>query len=213
MTAAGPRSRQRLIDRAAVVGAAQEIARCDGMDAVTMHGVARTLKVTPMALYRHVRDRAELVDCVIDAVNSEVVLPPDDHQAPEEEQLVAVLRTIHRHYAQYRGLAALLLAGGVSATPGSIRISEWVLAQFAAFGVEQRAAAVGYLTFREFFLSNLIPEHEHDGEGAVSALTGSLDTAGPALRATVDVTAEDRLDFALDLFLDWLRHAAGDTQS
>ncbi len=35
-----------------------------GLEALSMRGVARRLGVTPMALYNHVRDKADLVDAV-----------------------------------------------------------------------------------------------------------------------------------------------------
>jgi Bacterial regulatory proteins, tetR family len=48
------------VSREAVLAAALRLADEHGLEAVTMHAVAERLRVTPMALYRHV-DFAELI--------------------------------------------------------------------------------------------------------------------------------------------------------
>ena len=56
------------LDRAQIVGAAIAIADIQGMDAVSMRNVAERLRVTPMALYKHVTNRSQLVDEMLDEV-------------------------------------------------------------------------------------------------------------------------------------------------
>ena len=48
----------------------------EGLDAVTMHAVARQLRVTPMALYRHVDDKNALLDGLVEVLLGECPLPP-----------------------------------------------------------------------------------------------------------------------------------------
>ena len=55
----------RRIDRARVLAEALAMADEQGLDAVTMAGVAERLGVTPMALYRHVANKADLLDGVV----------------------------------------------------------------------------------------------------------------------------------------------------
>src|SRR5215470_8551185 len=63
---AGRGPKQRLsID--AVVQAAIDIADSDGLEAVTMRGVAQRLGVVPMTLYTYVPGKAELLDLMLDA--------------------------------------------------------------------------------------------------------------------------------------------------
>ena len=54
------------IGRDAILAAALKIADDQGLDAVTMHAVARRLQVTPMALYRHVASKAALLDGLVE---------------------------------------------------------------------------------------------------------------------------------------------------
>lgn len=60
-------SRTRL-DRSRVVQAATELADERGLDAASMRGVAERLGVTPMALYKHVDSRSQLIDEMLDAL-------------------------------------------------------------------------------------------------------------------------------------------------
>src|SRR6185369_3226072 len=56
------------ISREAVLAAALRLADEQGLDAVTMHAVARRLQVTPMALYRHVDDKNALLDGLVEVL-------------------------------------------------------------------------------------------------------------------------------------------------
>ncbi len=51
----------------AVVAAATQVADTEGLDAVTMRRVAKTLGVAPMTLYTYVPGKAELLDLMLDA--------------------------------------------------------------------------------------------------------------------------------------------------
>ena len=59
------------ISREAVLAAALRLADEQGLDAVTMHAVARRLQVTPMALYRHVDDKNALLDGLVEMLLTE----------------------------------------------------------------------------------------------------------------------------------------------
>lgn len=55
------------LTRAEIVRAATRLAGEKGADALTMRGVAREMGVSPMALYNHVEDRADLVTAISDS--------------------------------------------------------------------------------------------------------------------------------------------------
>lgn len=64
--------RPKLIDRPEVLRASLAIADEEGLRGVTMPAVARRLHVTPMALYRHVADKDDLLDGVVELLLAEI---------------------------------------------------------------------------------------------------------------------------------------------
>ncbi len=73
MSISPPRPR---LDRTKVVEAAIALADADGLDAVSMRNVADRLGVTPMALYKHVAHRSQLVDEMLDTVLADIATVP-----------------------------------------------------------------------------------------------------------------------------------------
>jgi AcrR family transcriptional regulator len=63
------------LTRPRVVEAAIQHADAAGLEALTMRHLARLLDAAPMALYRHVSSRDDLIDAMIDVVFSEIMLP------------------------------------------------------------------------------------------------------------------------------------------
>jgi AcrR family transcriptional regulator len=63
------------LDREQVVSAALALADEAGLDAVSLRRVADRLGVTPMALYRHVASKDDLLDAMADRLYGELDLP------------------------------------------------------------------------------------------------------------------------------------------
>jgi AcrR family transcriptional regulator len=68
-----PSGRERL-NRDRVLRAAVELADAEGIDAVSMRNLAEHLGVVPMALYKHVANKDELLDGMVDVIVTEI--PP-----------------------------------------------------------------------------------------------------------------------------------------
>lgn len=66
------------LDAARIVRAAVDLADAHGLEAASMRGVAEVLGVTPMALYKHVADRSQLVDEMLDLVVAGIRPTPSD---------------------------------------------------------------------------------------------------------------------------------------
>jgi AcrR family transcriptional regulator len=67
MSRAG-RARPRGLTRRAIVDRALELGDAEGLDAVSLRRLATELGVTPMALYRHVKDKQDLVNAMYEAI-------------------------------------------------------------------------------------------------------------------------------------------------
>jgi AcrR family transcriptional regulator len=111
------------IDRAAVLAASLQLADEQGLAAVTMQSVADRLGVTPMALYRHVANKADLLDGVVESILLEVPLPdPTDDWATRLGALARGTRLAARRHPE---IFPLLLQRA-AATPGARRTRDVV---------------------------------------------------------------------------------------
>lgn len=63
-----PAAGRPALTREAVVARALEIGTAEGLEAVSLRRLAQELGVTPMALYRHVRDKQDLINAMTEVV-------------------------------------------------------------------------------------------------------------------------------------------------
>ena len=96
-----------LINRDAVLTAALELADEQGLEAVTMHAVALRLRVTPMALYRHVDGKSALLDGLVELLLTEHPPPPADDRW--DARLVALATAIRDTARRHPAVFPLLL--------------------------------------------------------------------------------------------------------
>jgi AcrR family transcriptional regulator len=76
---ANPRIETRTpLSGARVLRAAVALADTAGLDGFSMRGLAQELGVVPMALYKHVANKDQLLDGMVDIVFSEIELPPGE---------------------------------------------------------------------------------------------------------------------------------------
>ncbi|MET8847528.1 TetR/AcrR family transcriptional regulator [Amycolatopsis sp. NPDC004625] len=93
--AAGGRER---LNRAKVLRAAVELADGGGFEALTMRRLADRLGVVPMALYKHVADKRELLDGMVDLVFAEVEVPADvDWRTAMHHRATSMRQALLRH--------------------------------------------------------------------------------------------------------------------
>jgi AcrR family transcriptional regulator len=96
-----PRERRERLSRAKVLRAGIELADAEGLDAVTMRQLADRLGVVPMALYKHVADKEDLIDGLVDTLIE--AIPPAPAQPAERyadavrESLLAARAELRRH--------------------------------------------------------------------------------------------------------------------
>lgn len=77
------------LDAELIAATALAIVDAEGLAGFSMRAVARALDVTPMALYHHVRNKADLAALVIDAANAEQPLPSPTGDWREDLWLMA----------------------------------------------------------------------------------------------------------------------------
>src|SRR5436309_6758990 len=92
-------SRRTRLSRARVLEAAVVRADQAGLDAFSMRGLAQELGVVPMALYKHVADKEELLNGMIDTVFSEIEAPSvgQDWRVALRRRAVSTCEALRRH--------------------------------------------------------------------------------------------------------------------
>lgn len=125
--------RPALVSRASVLAAGLAIADEEGLEAVTMGAVAVRLRVTPMALYRHVANKADLLDGIVELLLTELPPPTAGPWTDELEELADAIRaSAHRHPSVFP-----LLLQRPATTPRARRVRDNVYSVLKDAGIEQ----------------------------------------------------------------------------
>jgi AcrR family transcriptional regulator len=140
---AGAQNRQRrALSRDQVVAEALAMISSQGVQALSMRGLAARLGVVPGALYRHVHSKEQLYDLVLDAVLAEVDPQVDDSPgwATQVTELAQRLRAV---LERHPGLASLLKTRD-PLSPHSLTLAEAFLASLRAAGLPGRETALAF---------------------------------------------------------------------
>jgi AcrR family transcriptional regulator len=125
------------LKRERVLEAALTVAEREGFERLSMRLLARELGVSTMALYRHVTNRDDLLDGLVERLLGEVELP--DESLPWDERLrrlASELRALARRRPQLFGLLLRRRAVGEDAT----RAREVALRALRDAGLQSEAA-------------------------------------------------------------------------
>src|ERR1700719_520929 len=156
-----------------VVAAAIDILDREGVDALTIRRVAEACGLSPMGIYRHVRDKDDLLDRVVDAVIGPGL---QDLQAsgPWDQQVADLFRHLRRLLLDHPGVAALCV---LRPTPviGVARFYARILAALAEGGFTGTDAVHAFDTLLMFTFGSVlweIPRTTGTRERLVAAAIG-----------------------------------------
>lgn len=202
-SAASPRRGPQL-DREQVVAAALELVDEDGLESFSIRRLAKRLGVTPMALYWHVADRAELLELVGQRVLAEVVVPPPDGdwRVQLRDLHRALLTTIMRHPN-----TADVLVGRARYGAAGIALFEAILDVLLAAGFTPEAALDAYHSLYLYTLGFTATANrsaafvEAQRAGVAYLLTLPVERFG-AIRAVAPYIGRRRLDDQLEVGLE-----------
>jgi AcrR family transcriptional regulator len=209
---------RRRLTRERVLEAAIAHADAGGLEALTMRQLAEMLQVAPMALYRHVANKDDLIDAMVDVVFSEIGVPAGggDWQAAMRRRSIAVRDALERH-----PWAVGLMESRRSPGPANLRHHDAVIGRLRAAGFDVAMAAHAYslldsyvygFALTKFSLPFETPETV--GETAEAMLQPYPVNEYPNL---VEFVAEhimkpgydygDEFEYGLDVILDGLERA------
>lgn len=130
--------RRAQISRSAILRAALAVADEHGLGAVTMAAVATRLGVTPMALYRHVESKDDLLDGLVEALLTE--MPPAPADLPWQDRLKHLATALRSMAARHPAVFPLLLQRP-AATEHARQVRDDVCAALRQAGLHAEQAA------------------------------------------------------------------------
>jgi AcrR family transcriptional regulator len=215
--AAVPEPNKRL-SRERVLQAAVAHADAGGLEALTMRTLAQLLEVAPMALYRHVANKEDLIDAMVDVVFSEIGVPAGggDWKTAMRRRAISVRDALSRH-----PWAIGLMESRRTPGPANLRHHDAVIGRLRATGFDVEGAAHVYSLLDSYIYGfaltkmNLPFETSEDvGEVAESMLQPYPANEYPNL---VEFLSEhvmkpgydygDEFEYGLDVILDGLERA------
>jgi AcrR family transcriptional regulator len=131
------RRRRARLSREQVVEAAGAVVRGEGIDALSMRRVARELGCSPMALYRHVADRDDLLRSVLDEIAPTMRRPPASEDP--RRTVIRVMTMTHDWLVSNAWVIDLLPMHRVGWSVAWV--TDDVVAAFLAAGLSPTAAA------------------------------------------------------------------------
>ncbi len=193
-----------------IVDAALEVARLDGLDQVTMRGLARDFGVTTMAIHYHVPTREALLRLVVERVLSQVEAPP---AGPWEERLRAVHRRLSVTVSDYPGVGDYILEG--KTTRSGVRLADLSTAILLEAGFDERTTVLAQATTQAYWVGHLklVAGFRRRGGPVARYRLDDDQQTYPALErvapARAALEADAYLEFGLDVIISGLGAIGG----
>jgi AcrR family transcriptional regulator len=211
---------RRRLSRERVLRAAIAHADAGGLEALTMRQLADDLGVAPMALYRHVANKDDLIDAMIDVVFGEIGLPSGgaDWKTSMRQRAIALRDVLARHR-----WAIGLMESRRSPGSANLRHHDAVLGKLRAAGFDIAMAAHAYSLLDSYIYGFALTKmnlpfdtSEEVGEVAQRMLQPFPVNEYPNL---VEILTEhvmkpgydygDEFEYGLDVILDCLERVRG----
>ena len=209
---------RRRLTRERVLAAALVSADGEGLEALSMRKLADVLGVAPMALYRHVANREDLVDGLIDLVFAEIDRPVSgaDWRLAMRQRAASLYMVLLRHR-----WAIGLMEARVHPGPANLGHHDAVIGNLRAAGFDMAMIAHAYSLLDGYIYGfaltkmNIPFDTPEDVEAVAQSMLEPFPMgAYPNLAAFVDghVTKPgydfgDEFEYGLDLILDGLERA------
>jgi AcrR family transcriptional regulator len=203
------------LSRERVLRAAIEVADGEGIEALTMRNLARALGAEAMSLYRHVRDKDDLLDGIVDLVYAEIPLPDSGTPwlAAMRERAVATRAVLLRHRWSVGLMESRRFPG-----PANLRHHDAVVGILVGAGFDARSATHAYNLVDSYIYGFVLQEQslpfssaDELAEVGAEMLAGADPDAYPHLaRVSAELLAAgfdyaDEFEVGLDLVLGAIR--------
>jgi AcrR family transcriptional regulator len=205
------------LTRERVLRTAVELADQGGIESLSMRKLAQALDVVPMALYRHVANKDELLNALIDVVVDEIDPPLDgaDWKTAIRARILSARRALLRH-----PWASKVMESRTEPTPTVLAYMDSMIGMFRAggFSMDLTHHAMHTMGSRLIGFSQELfnDSGDTDPEAEAEMWTALADTYPSIYELYLTVTHDDasvvgpgcddqfEFEFALDLLLDGL---------
>ena len=205
------------LTRERVLSTAVALADQGGIESLSMRKLAQALDVVPMALYRHVANKDELLDALVDVVIEEIDPPLEgaDWKAALRTRILSARRALLRH-----PWASRLMESRKTPTPVVLGYMDSMIGMFrtGGFSLDLTHHALHAMGSRMFgFTQELFNDTADVDPAAEAEMWGSMSGTYPFIfeifskishddASTVGPGCDDQFEFefALDLMLEGL---------
>ena len=168
------------LSRDSIVAAALRVADEEGLERASFRRIAEELGVTPMALYRHVEDKDDLLDGMADRIYAE--LPVPEAHGDWWAELVALARSTRR--ALLRHPSAVTLFARPLPGPHGERLADALLVTLRRAGFDEGEAAELHEQLTQMVFALIVPDiGQSRTRGRASAFERGLSLLEAGLRA------------------------------
>ncbi|MEV5978698.1 TetR/AcrR family transcriptional regulator [Streptomyces sp. NPDC052114] len=212
-----PRHRREQLSREQIVAEAVRLLDEDGIEALSMRKLGTRLDAGATSLYRHVANKDELIELVVDEVYGELAVPAATGPADWREAAAGSAQSLRAMILRHPWVASVLgQVGLIHLGPNVASMSERMAAVYRAadFPPEEVELAlntvisyvIGMATSEAAYLSLIARSGRTEQEFAVSLQEEGLREAGAADPAQ---TREKSFDYGLQRMLDGLAARLG----
>lgn len=202
------------LSRARIIDAALALADAEGVDAITMRRLGHAMGVEAMSLYKHVADKDEILDGIVERVLEAIDLPSadDDWRAAMHRRAWSARAVFSRH----PWAVGLLESRARNSSPRRLAYFDTILGILRRAGFSNQLAMRGFAMLDAYIYGYILQEHslafrDDDSLREVGAdLMRQMADRYPHLTAvTADVLAAGydhatEFAFGVDLILDGL---------
>ena len=165
----GDQDRRRTLTRERVVAEALTVIAAHGVDGLSMRALATRLGVVPGALYRHVRNKEQLHDLVLDGVLAEVDCQVN-HALTWTERVKVLAHRLRTVLEDHPGVAGLLKTRDPLG-PHSLALAEAFLTPLRAAGLPERETGLAFFLIYDYILGFALGSHSVNEQRVQHAAT------------------------------------------
>lgn len=169
------RGRPPTVNRALIIEAAHAQLDRGGIENFSMRSLATRLGVTPMAIYRHVGDREQLLSLVLDDVSA--TFPDIDLPADPRDRIATLLDAVFDVLIGKRWIAEVLRAGGPGGA-GAFWLVDQILSAAEELDMKADEALAMYRALWNYTLGSVLNSAAAGRPAASSATAQKIDDLG-----------------------------------